>query len=181
MIAIENGSKTQGVPGARDRAPVSGRPFALALRDGLADVAYAFDGELRPLASMSAAERAAYGLRHAGAGTTGSALTARPRTDRIEPMDPLTAPDTRRCLARSLVPRFIASDRPASEPARANDALRSVERADRVDVMKRRGVEASVVRRPVTWFRARARLGTHAMEVAAVGTGRSVRVASWTR
>jgi len=37
--------------------------FARALRDGLIDVAFAFDGTFRPAGSLSLAERAAYGLR----------------------------------------------------------------------------------------------------------------------
>jgi len=37
-------------------------PFASALRDGLADIAYAFDGAFRPAGTMSLAECASYGL-----------------------------------------------------------------------------------------------------------------------
>lgn len=41
----------------------SATSFASALRDGLADLAYSFDGVFRPVGAISLAERASFGLR----------------------------------------------------------------------------------------------------------------------
>ena|SRR5215469_5583500 len=57
--ATEVNSDSSRIP----RRNASSRSFASALRDGLADLAYSFDGAFRPAGAMSLAERAVYGLR----------------------------------------------------------------------------------------------------------------------
>ena len=50
-------------PSRDPRRAASSTSFTSALRDGLADLAYSYDGAFRPTAAMSLADQASYGLR----------------------------------------------------------------------------------------------------------------------
>lgn len=69
------------------RAASSAASFASGLRDGLVDLAYAFDGAFRATGSLSLAERAAYGLwSHVGHAAATGASGVEHRTPIVGPI-----------------------------------------------------------------------------------------------
>jgi len=171
----------EGCPTPEATAPVrragSRSPFAQALRDGLADLAYAFEGVFESGGSMSLADRAAYGIRAASQPTT--ARTCAPSPACVAPASlRLRAPSAANIDTTGTSARISAVEScrtgssqplPAAEPVRARRVTTAANAPRRA------------IARPGCWLRARVRIGDALLDVL-VSPGRPIAsVSRWMR
>lgn len=158
---------------------MSANAFSVALRDGLADVAYAFDGAFRQPGSLSRAERAAYGLRPTVVAVASHAAAARP---------------PRLFLAGHVQTPFTGEPMDAAHARGAAQVLSDVDettpvphnRCERDDGARRRRAAAVLggaddTRRTFRWLSVRARIDGDVVHIIVSGARRFFRVFEWTR
>jgi hypothetical protein len=175
VTANANGTSKKRVNGADS--------FARALGEGLIDVAFSFDGAFRPFASMSLAERAAYGLR------SNHQTVTHPITSAAAHVFPGTLPN--RQLVSSRPPRpldaslrviggprkaFAAPPPPTVDGVRREARLRHASSSD--------GPPKCAAQHQATGFpglRVAAKVGPARLDVIVAGRGRLASVMQWMR
>jgi hypothetical protein len=177
--ATEVDSKTSADP--KRITSSSSSAFASALRDGLSDLAYSFDGVFRPTGAMSLAERASYGLwqlvqsPRVGAASSQSHvhLTSDPS---FKPMCASLTPNeyqkpAKREVFRSAVKRIVSTGETVRREAKPR-------RASTPDLkpVARLGLAARYRR-----ARVRATVGSEKVDLIVYSAGRLASVMPWTR
>jgi hypothetical protein len=165
---------------APSRAP-SGTTFAMALRDGLADLAYSFDGAFRPMGTMSLADRAWYGLSPAvqrpQLSTAGATMHASMCSD-----------PARRVTRISVTPLRLSEPAKCGAIESTGKRQSSSVRIIRPDARRRCGPVASSKVDAGNGFtarhrgaRLRASVGSTKLDVIVYGGGRLASIVPWTR
>lgn len=182
MLASERVHRSSGPRGVRPAPLASGADaFARALRDGLADLAYVYDGEFRPRDSLSAAERAAYGL-HGGP----TAMPASSRTAR-RPASPIATARANGDAHPSATSSFVPA--PRSRQALDASSSRTAPSEASLPVCATRAyapraagaVIAGQRPRTARWARIRATAGAERIDVIVASGRHANRVFAWMR
>jgi len=156
--------------------------FASGLRDGLADLAHAFDGVFRAAGSLSLGERAAYGLwSHVKSTASSGSSGPEPRTLNVGPIrrpSPKSAQRPERLSFNMPCERSALSSQPVAvvEGVRREAKLRRASSSDASTATARRAIMTGARE-----TRIRAKVGPARVDVVVYRGGRLASAMQWMR